>query len=350
MPETGHLVRFKYLIFVLILFFSSDYSFAQVYPDSALHKYLLRGINYIVLQQYDSAYTQFNSVQKYYPKNPLPNIYLAAVSIAKSYDYEEEFNDEYIIAQLDSAENKLNYLSGKNDSSVWNIYYEALLNGYYSYYQALKKNWLSAFTNGLKSVSAFEKCLEKNPKFYEAYSAIGAYKYWKSRKTENIRFLKIFKDEKQIGINYLKIAAEKSTYTKYLAINSLIWIYIDRKEFTDAISLADYALSLWPDTRFFLWPLARAYEETDINKAIDIYKKMLDYYVSYKNSNRYNEIVLRHIIAKLKLKTGDKVSALEELNTILSVKNLSDYTLNRLTDRLEKVKELKLELESEQLK
>ena len=97
-----------------------------------------------------------------------------------------------------------------------------------------------------------------------------------------------------------------------------------------------------------MWPLARAYENVDINKAIIIYNELLDFYSKMPDSNFFNEIVLKHVLAQLYVKQGDKRKALELCNQILSLKNIPDYTRNRLGDRLDRVKDLKQQLSGNQ--
>lgn len=309
---------------------------------------LKAGINNLLLQDYDQAKATFSVLDREYPKLPLGKIYLVGTSIARSYDYKEPYNSDYINDNLDSAETLADRLYEKDENNIWYQCFVSLRAGYYAYYQALDRNWLSAFSNGINAVKGFEKCLAMNPNFYEAYAAIGGFKYWRSRKTESLKWLPFIKDEREEGIKYLKMAVEKATYTKYMAINSLLWIYIDQKKYNEAISLAEKSLKEYPDCRYFLWPQARAFEGVDNKKAISLYEKILDMYRNMKNNNHFNEIVLEHIIARQYLKLGDKQKALDYCNRILSLKNLSDFVKDRLGDRLDHVRDLKKELSGEQ--
>ncbi len=114
----------------------------------------------------------------------------------------------------------------------------ALAEGYTSYFDGINGNWLSAISTGINSISDFEKILKSNEKFYEAYIAIGTFEYWKSRKLEFMGWLPFSSDTKNIGIDLLIVAIDSSSYNSHLAINSLIWIYIDQKKYDDAIKIA----------------------------------------------------------------------------------------------------------------
>jgi tetratricopeptide (TPR) repeat protein len=347
MQETERLALYK-KIFVILLFVLSFKGFAQTYPDPVVDSLLNSGINDIILQNYAHAKSTFQHLTNSYPKLPLGNVYLVATEIARAYDYEEPYNKDYITENLDTAETKTKNLLDKDSGNLWFIYFKALNEGYYAYYQVLQKNWLSAFSNGVDAVRDFEKCLNIDPEFYEAKIAIGSYQYWRSRKTEFLKWLPFIKDETELGISNLQIAVDHASYHRYSAINSLLWIYIDQKKYQEAIDLAVKTLKQYPGSRFFMWPLARAYENIDIHKAIIIYNELLDFYSKMPDSNFFNEIVLKHVLAQLYVKQGDKRKALELCNQILSLKNIPDYTRDRLGDRLDRVEDLKQQLSGNQ--
>jgi len=87
--------------------------------------------------------------------------------------------------------------------------------------------------------------------------------------------------------------------------------------------------------------LARAYESVDMNKSIYVYKQILNDYESMKGLNGYQKIVLLHLIAQLENRLGNKKAALDLTNEILNMKNLSEYVLDKLDNRLERVKNLR---------
>ncbi|HKI77180.1 MAG TPA: hypothetical protein VKA26_01415 [Ignavibacteriaceae bacterium] len=344
MQETEHLVHFNKIFFCLIYFILLNNLNAQVYPDKKVDSLLQDGISNIILQNYELAKETFDYLNLKYPRLPLGNIYLASTEIAKAYDYESKFNSDYIELNLDSAEIKANRLLDKDDENPWYRYFAGLKNGYYAYYEALNKSWLSALSNGVNAIKDFDKCLKIDTSFYEVYTAIGAFQYWKSRKTEIIKWLPFVKDEKEQGVKNLQIAVANSKYNHYFAVNSLLWIYIDQRKFKEAIELSNKALEEYPGSRFFMWPLARAYEENYSRKAIDVYQQLLNSYSKLGKTNNFNEIVIKHIIAQQYIKLGENDIALEYLNQILNTKNLSKFVLDKLGDRLERVANLKKEL------
>jgi tetratricopeptide (TPR) repeat protein len=344
MQETELLGLSKNSITLIIFLFSHLFIFPQEFPDSNVNSMLKSGIENIILQNYDEAEHIFSKLENEYPEIPLGKIYLAAVEIAKAYDFAEPFNEDFINNKLEQAEKQSSELLDADGNNIWNIYFIALTRGYISYYYALNEDWLSSLSSGVNSIRDFEKCLQLNPDFYEAYTALGSYKYWKSRKTEFLNWLPFIKDEKQEGIEYLKKAITHSSYNTYLAINSLIWIYIDSGELNQAIKLSEEALKKYPGSRFFKYSLARAYEDIDHSKAIEYYYEILNSYPQTKNPHRYNEIELKHKIAQQYAKMGEKQKALELCNEILNIRNMSEYDRIKLSGRLDRIRTLKKEL------
>ena len=329
------------LVFILILFSRNN---AQVYPDKSVHKILKSGISLIIDQKYDEAKNLFDQLDKTRKDLPLGKIYLAAVSIARSYDYQEPFDDNLITRNLEGAKKISQRLIEKDDKNIWNNYFFALTEGYIAYYDALKENWLQAFSTGLSSVSAFEECLEIDKAFYEAMIAIGSYKFWKSKKMEFINWLPFIDDEKELGISYLQNAIKYSGYNSHLAIHSLIWIYIEQNKFNEAIKVAESALKDHPQSRIFKWGLARSLESVDPQKSARLYQEIFNSYPTNLKSNKINEVNLKHIIAQQLVKINKVDAALKLCNEILSIKNYLDYESEKVDSRLERVKLLKQEL------
>ena len=343
MPETELLERFKYYLLFSIIFICSDLS-AQNYPNANVDSLLKNGIQQIVKQEYSLASDFFNKLNKEYPSLPLGKIYLAAIKITEAYDYGEDFDEVFILDNLESARLQSNDLMKIDQQNIWYRYFYALSEGYLSYYKAINGDWISALTTGVNSISEFEGILNYNKKFYEAYIAIGTFEYWKSSKLEILSWLPFSHDTKSVGIDLLKMAIDSASYNAHLAINSLIWIYIDQKNYTEAIKTAEKALNDFPDSRTFKWGLARAYEESNPLQAVKLYKEILKSYPILKNGNYKNKITLNHLIAQQFAKLGDKKEAIKYCDEILSMKNIPEKVLDELSERMERVKELKKEL------
>ena len=338
--ETEHLARCSFLS-LTIYFILFNVSFAQDFPDQRVDSLLKSGIMNVVNQEYTEANKYFKQLASEYPELPLGKIYLAASKIAEAYDYKKEYDSDYIESNLEEAREHAEELLSIDEDNLWFNYYYALAEGYTSYYDAIRDNWLSALSTGMNSISAFGNCINIDNNFYEAYIAIGTYEYWMSRKTEFLEGMPFYEDETEIGIEKLRTAIQSASYNSHLAVNSLIWIYIDQKDFNTAIEIGRNAVDEFPDSRYFKWGLARAYEDVNTESSIQLYYDLIESFRQEKDQNRINVIVLKHIIAQQYFKTGKKEKAFILCDEILSVSDLNDYELSMLEDRLERVKEFK---------
>lgn len=334
MLETEPLGRFKLILF---LFFSVAVS-AQSFPEKKVDELLKTGSQFILNQDYASADSIFKILEMEFKNLPVGNIYYAANSIAKSLDYGTEFEHDFIISNLEHAVKLSEILLDENENNLWNNYYMALSKGYLAYYLALEEEYIDAFSEGYFSISFFNRCSEINPEFYESKIAAGSLLYWKSEKANWIPFVK---DDKQTGINILEEVIKHKTYNYYIAVNSLLWIYINEKDFNKAIEIANLVLNEYPGNRYFQWGLARAFEEIDKHKAIKIYSGILKSLNSINRLNFFNEITLKHKIAMLYERIGNYKSAMFYCSEILSIQFINENELNRINERLVRVKEQK---------
>ena len=347
MQVIEHLARFKNTYFIILFpLFCLTKTSAQIFPDTTVHRMLKTGINLIVNQDYDEAEIVFTKLDDLRKDLPFGKIYLAATLIAKAYDYQKPFDDENISRYLEESERKTQKLLDIEDENIWNHYFYAITQGYSAYYEALNENWLSAISKGLNSVGAFQYCLDKDSNFYESLIAIGSYKFWRSKKTEFLNWLPFVFNEEELGIDYLKKAIQNPSYNSYLAIHSLIWIYIEQNDFKNAIKTAINALKKNPDSRLFKWGLARAYESINPEKSITLYTEILNSYPKDLKSNKINEVTLKHIIAQLLIKLGKRQEALNLCNEILSINDYTSFESDKLGKRLNRVRELKSELDN----
>lgn len=341
MPEIEPLAHYK----ILYLAFLFPYiCFSQKLPDTYADSLLRIGIDNIINQKYDPAFGSFVKFIDKYPKSPMGHLYLAAVKIARADDYGTQFDDKFISQKLEHAVKLSEKLIAEDANNKWNIYYLALSKGYSAYYASMKNEYIAAFDDGLESYNLFTRCASIDSLFYDSYIALGSYKYWKSAKSSFLNWLPFVEDETDLGIYYLKKAVNNSSYNNYLAVYSLMWIYIDKDKFTEAVKIAETALKKYPESRFFKWGLARAYEDIDKYKSIAILQNIMHTLEEEKNLTRHKETVIKHKMAMFYNILGKKEDSLKLCEEILNINDYNPYEKAALKERLERVKKLRKEL------
>lgn len=346
MLVTGHSVLFKVLQALFFILFSISAN-PQIFPDKKVDSLLAKGINLLIDQQYNDAKLIFTELDEGFPQLPFGKIYLAAADISYAYDFELPFNEAYIEKNLKQAQIISEELLSKNQNDIWNVYLFGLVRGYTAYYYALKGNWFDGFLSGRSAITAFEKCLEMDSSFSEALIALGTYEYWKSRKTEFLNWIPFIEDERESGIEKLKLAIESASYNRHIAIHSLIWIYIDQQKYKAAFELSNYALKNHPSSRIFKWGLARSLEEFDPQKSIEVYFDLLESYKKTGIRTKVNEITLKHVMAQQYVKLGNDKEVKKLCLAILNTNDLTIFEKEKLEDRLKRVKKLLSEINAE---
>ncbi len=99
-----------------------------------------------------------------------------------------------------------------------------------------KSQWLGAFHDGLKGISNIKKAQRLDAELYDVYYALGLFYYWKSVKAKVLTFLKMMKDEREKGIQYLQLVAKKGRFSKDEAKFALIEIYYFEDRYEEALT------------------------------------------------------------------------------------------------------------------
>jgi hypothetical protein len=298
----------------LLLVYGFVNSYAQVKLEPSMDSVVIRGIDYILKQEYTKADSLFCDVIHRYPNHPAGFLYRAAVIQAYAMDFEIPVEREKFDSLLECGRN-----ATSNLSSPWREYFLGTADGYESYACIDNGDWLGGVRKGMSSVSEYEELVEKDSSFYDAYVGIGTYYYWSSRKTAFIRWLPFVKDNRELGIKMLKIGAEGSVYNRFAAISALISIYLDAENYRQAEKWSRCGLNSYPANRVFLWGLATALDrQKHFSDAVPAYANLLKNILIVQAPHPYNEIVCRLNLVKSKLAIGDTSMYKDHLDKIIS--------------------------------
>lgn len=309
--------------------------------DSSFYINLINeGINATLNENYLYAEGRFKQLIREKPEDPAGYFFLGALYQAEMMDYEGDFKEKEFYSELETAIKLARNRIKSGKETPWDYLYLGNSYGYLGVYKARNGGWWPAFKNSLKAKSAFKKAVELDPKFYDAYVGLGSYHYWTSYYTKSFAWLPFFADERKKGKEELKLAAEKSLFSKEAALNALIWIYIKEKNYSPAIALADSLQKEFPEGKIFLWALATAYyEKYDWHKAIEYYgliKKKLN---NNPAENYYNLIECQYRIADSYFNSGDFPECISTCKEALSY-DLDKKSRERQKEKLNKIKEL----------
>ena len=279
---------------------------------------LLQGIDMILQQRYSSASDYFSELSQQYPDSPEGSVFRAAALQTSAIDF-RDFREK---AQFDSLLEVTRGIAEKmvqeKPGSPWGHYYLGTALGMESYDRIQRGEYISGYFKGRSAVSELEKVLKMDSTFYDAYSVLGTYYYWKSRKTEFINWLPLFSDERAKGIQCLLLANEKGRYQQFAAMSNLVWIYVDAGENKKAEELARQALERYPTHRIFLHGLGGALQaQNKFAEALDAYQRQLAAILADDSPNDYNEVGCRLNIVYMNVALRDTTIVREQLSAIL---------------------------------
>ena len=247
-------------------------SHAQWKLDSLVHSLVVTGIDFILKQDYDRADSLFRAVTDRYPNQPAGYLYQAAVMQAYNIDFDVPIDQEKFDSLLIKGKN-----AAEKMSSPWSGYFIGTADGYDAYERVERGDWFGGVRKGMSSASTFEEIIEKDSTFYDAYAGIGTYYYWRSRKTEFIRWLPFVKDDRALGIRMLITGAERSEYNRFAAMSALVSIYLDAENYKQAETWSKRGLNSYPENRVFLWGLATALDGQNRSaEAVPAYSILLE--------------------------------------------------------------------------
>lgn len=283
------------LITLFFILFGINFIENSSQPDSQIYY----GIDQSIRQNYASAESTFSHLIKDAPNHPRGYFLLAATIQSKSMDFETDKWEKDFILLLSKTEQAARNIIQKENNDVWTYFYLGSALSYRAFHDGKQGNYVSAIKRGLAGISVLNDVIEIDSTMYDAYLGIGSYKYWRSKFTRYIDWMPLIHDERELGIKMVKLAAKRGTYTKYAAINALVWILIDHGNVSEALQWALKGLKKYPDSRFFLWGVAKAYFNLQqYDNAIKYYQIILESVLQEKLNNHYNEIICYYKLAE----------------------------------------------------
>ncbi len=344
------------VLFILILLFmldplkthaQSSIKFAGV--DTLIDK----AIDLVYHKQYFDAISMCEQVIEQYPENPMGYLGQAAVYHMIMLNYR--------VSLFDNHFDSLTTMAIKTGDTAIKIYEDdanaffvlGAAYGFRGLNRLRKGQWYGAFKDGVRGVSNMKQAHAMNKDLYDVYYGLGLYYYWKSAKAKMLTFLRLMKDEREKGIEYLKIAIEKGRFSATEAVFALIEIYYYEDRYQEAL---DAALSLKekfvndPTWNYLTAKILVKLNRWDEAKVyFDALLKLLE--VSQFQANSYLA-ECHYGLALCAFEMGDSETAKAELGLA--------YDLSKLWDRhkeiegplldfdkvLERMNELKLKLEN----
>ncbi len=286
--------------FLLVIWFCvSGQTVAQGSYTDLLDDAVRRGIRATILQDYKVAAAIFDSIKIVRPEDPRPYFYHAAALQSRMLDLEDYTDEGKFLRLIDETVRQAEKQISQSPESAAGYFFKGAALSCRGFYFAQRQDYLRGIQNARLGVKYLERAVQTDSTYYDAYLAIGFYKYWRSRLTQFIDWLPFVPDQTDESLRLINMTVRYGRYGQDVAKNGLIWLEINRGHFDQAIVLCSEMLEKYPDSRYFRWPLAESYSHAGLfEQAIREYQLLEQSYQLEPDSNHYNEVVCGVKIAR----------------------------------------------------
>lgn len=193
----------------------------------------------------------FEDVKEKYPSHPLGYFFEIAVLEKLQADYFTDYREGDFQELFEKALDVADVYIEQSRENEWGYFFMGAIQGYYGIHYYRVGGWLSAFTYALKGIHNLKKAYEINDKLWDIYYGLGSYYYWKSEKAPFLYFFgRGRKQDKERGLAYLRLVAEKGRFSKPEAIGALIRVLVNEEEWTEALHWINTNLVVYPDALY----------------------------------------------------------------------------------------------------
>lgn len=185
----------------------------------------------------------------------------------------------------------------------------------------------------MTSRTHFDRTIEIDPEFYDAYVGRGAYRY---AAAQNLGFLRWFPGvpSKKQGWADLTLGLERSKFSRFAALSSMVWLVIQDENYELADSMVKVGLERFPNSRTFLMPkLALEKKTSQWKSARETALMLLNQYTQLELQNGYEVIGLYRTLMDCSDMLGETEAALNYARAGLDA-TATPYALERRKDTL----------------
>jgi len=268
---------------------------------------ILRAVELSLHHAYSAAESIFDSLQKIYPDHPAPEYFHALLKQMMMMDYETDLYEKEFLLLAERSLKKSETILKLNPANVWAQYFLASILVTRSIYWISHGQILQGSFGGLAGIERLEKLVKQEPTFYDAYFYLAIYRCLKYELSHKL-WWRFIKRENRIneGLSLLELIHEKGTFSRFGAIQALLYFYAYQKEFVKAKAVAQKLLEQYPNNRFGLWGLAKIYfENREYAESKKIFQQLLELTSAEKMPGRLNEVSLSIYLARCSYELGD---------------------------------------------
>ncbi len=229
-------------------------------------------------------------LQKAYPAEPLGYLLEAAALTGEMTAREENRYPDRLRHLVDTVISLTNVIVDTADvhTKAWMMLFQGEATAYQAIWESHFGSMAEAIRLAFSGKRSYQDGLQYDSSLYDLYLGMGLYHYWKSVKAGPLRWIGVFRNDIDRGIDEIYLAADSARLFDNLARMSLIYVWEHRGQYDSVITICREVLQRYPDGSNPLWPMAKAYfEKQDYVSSLQVYEE-LRAYLKDRIGNYYN--------------------------------------------------------------
>lgn len=211
-------------------------------------------------RDYEGGMKLFRELQVEYPDSPTGAFgEMAAWQLKMFENYDFRFQSAYKAAENKFSKLSKRILTSEIPLSDWDLFVCGAADGMRSFFKSRHDEWMGAISTGMHAHRLLKQLIWRNPQFIDANLGLGLYDYWRSRMTQQLKFLPFFPDKRSEGIAEIKSVIDGGKYAKDLAQSNLAMVYFEENRYADAISQLEPMTARYPRNIILKMLLGRSY-------------------------------------------------------------------------------------------
>jgi hypothetical protein len=277
-------------------------------------------LDFTYRENYGAALSIADEIIQKYPQEPEGYFFKAAIYDYYMEDYHTDKYSDKFFSNMEMAEKKakakLNSLTDPKERA-WMNFYIAGAAGYRAMRAGREGNYIVALKYAIEGLKPLKSALEEDSTLYDAYFPLGIYHYALSKAPSRIGFIPSFvlsrnrEEDKERGINYLKLAWQRGRYTSVISALTLAWVLSQEGRSKDAIPILKGYVEKYPESRYFKWVYGYLLiKEGRFQEAEEIYEKLLYLVLRDQPDSPYNAVYVSYSLGYVKYFLGKFEDAL----------------------------------------
>lgn len=239
------------LSFVFLFYFSNSIS------SQSLQSLVNQGLAKAYNMELDAAEKIYNRIIDLYPEDPHGYYLIAQIYYWTFLGSKDKGEYQVFIKFADLAQSKIDKILDTDDRNVKILHLAGNLASFRAMANAVNESSVDAFWSSKNAVNYFEKAIQINPKFYDAYLGLGLFDYAMSFVPEFLKWavkLTGLTSDKERGLRYIKTAFNRGNLETTEAAFHLSKIYTDYlADYDSAYYYIQTVIPKYPRNTLFLY-------------------------------------------------------------------------------------------------